>query len=363
MSPSGPLHRHGYRGTTPHTLPVREHRTRVDDSTDMNLGAVPYGRAMRAGRVDAVVVGCFAVCAVGCGRLGFRPLAEGVDGGGSASTDANDAMDSPDASADASTHTCNPGAPFGAPVAFTELDTAGMEGTLRLLPDELTGYFWSESGGPREDLRIATRADLDSPFVVGDVAGVNSATRDDVDPTIASDRSVLVFRRNDIDGDHIYVAPVIDAATFGPPTAVSTLNLANADSQPFLQPGGDTLLFISKVTGGGDVYASTRTGTSFSAPVQLTELATVSLESDPVLSADGRTVFFGSDRPGGSGLIDIYTATRATTAQPFGSPTVLASVSSAANEGPSWLSLDGCRLYLSSDRSGATTIYVATRGP
>ncbi len=51
------------------------------------------------------------------------------------------------------------------------IDTAGMEGTLRLLPDELTGYFWSESGGPAgpDGKRQSARPGLQR---LGDAAGV-----------------------------------------------------------------------------------------------------------------------------------------------------------------------------------------------
>jgi len=36
-------------------------------------------------------------------------------------------------------------------------------------------------------------------------------------------------------------------------------------------------------------------------------------------------------------------------------------VNSAGDDGPSWLSPDGCRMYISSDRAGTNDVFVAQR--
>ena len=89
---------------------------------------------------------------------------------------------------------------------------------------------------------------------------------------------------------------------------------------------------------------------------------TTSDERDPVISRDGLTLYFASTRAGGLGGADIYVTTRLSTSLAFGTPVALPGLSSAAGEGPSWISPDGCHLYLSSARAGTPDIYLAVRG-
>jgi hypothetical protein len=82
-------------------------------------------------------------------------------------------------------------------------------------------------------------------------------------------------------------------------------------------------------------------------------------------SWDGLSLFFPSDRPGGSGGMDIWTTTRATTESPWGSPVNLGPAvnSSAWDMGPK-VTPDGLTLYFHSVRSGGyggEDIYVTTR--
>ena len=88
------------------------------------------------------------------------------------------------------------------------------------------------------------------------------------------------------------------------------------------------------------------------------------LDELPVVTDDELTVYFGSDRPGGNGGLDIRVAHRTTTADGFGVPTLDATLSSASNDYPLWISADGCRFLLSSNRPGGVggiDIYMATR--
>jgi hypothetical protein len=260
--------------------------------------------------------------------------------------------------------TCNRAAPFGVPVAITELnDPTQSDGTLRLLPDELSGYFWSHRGSSATAVvYLATRADFATPWSITPLQGL-ALTGNQLDPTISSDGSLLVLRRN-APGDDLFEAARVSPDTFAAATAISTLDTGATEVQPFLQVGGNELYFSSSRTGSGDIYRSTRTGMAFSAPTQVSELSTAFDEGDPVITPDGLTIYFRSDRPnpGGPAGYNIYTATRATIADPFGAASLVPSVNSDADDGPSWISLDGCRLYISSARAGTNDIYVSTRG-
>lgn len=256
---------------------------------------------------------------------------------------------------------CDLAAPFGTPVLIAELsDSVQPDGTLRLLPDELTGYFWSRRSAGMSQIYVVSRPDLASPFTLELVTGVGGGANQ-VDPSISDDGSVMVLRQSG-PGDDLYVATRVTVDTFTGTTAISSLNTASAEAQCFLPIGRDEIYFESTRTGAGDIYMATRTGTTFSPPTALMSLATPYDEGDPVVTADGLTIYFRSDRPAAFGGYNIYTATRTDLGDTFGPATLVPNVNTSADDGPSWISPDGCRLYISSDAAGTNDVYVASRG-
>jgi len=257
--------------------------------------------------------------------------------------------------------TCNRAAPFGTPIAIAELnDPTKGDGTLRLLPDELSGYFWSFRAGSNAQLYLATRPDLATPFAVTPVQGLALAGSA-LDPTISADGTLLVFRHN-TPGDDLYEATRISPDTFNPAAAIANVDTGATEVQPFLQLGSAELYFSSDRTGNGDIYRSTQIGTAFGAPALVSELASTSDDGDPVIAPDGLTIYFRSSRAAAPLGYNIYVATRATTGGTFGSAQLVPNVNSDSDDGPSWISPDGCRLYISSARAGTNDIYVSTRG-
>ncbi len=82
------------------------------------------------------------------------------------------------------------------------------------------------------------------------------------------------------------------------------------------------------------------------------------------MDANDLTIFWGSNRPdyGSLGDFDILVARRTSPADPFaGIANAGAAVNSSALDLPGWVSLDGCRLYLESDRAGSRDLYVSSR--
>ncbi len=294
-----------------------------------------------------LAVAALFTAACGCGRLDFERRVGGtVDG----------AVDAVDAPAGA----CNPVAEFGTPVLIPELSSQAVaDGTLRLLPDELTGYFW-RGDPPNPDIFYVSRPTLAAPFTITVVQGINGATGE-LDPTVGAD-GVMVFRRNG-PGDELYVTTQITPDTFSAPTALTVLNTGAVEGQGFLPIGSDVLYFQSKRSMAGDLYTSMRTGTSFTAPALITELATADEEGDPVVSPDGLTIWFRTNRAATLGGFNIMTATRGTPTGTFGPATLVANLNTEGDDGPSWISPDGCRMYLSSNVAGTNDVYVATRGP
>jgi Tol biopolymer transport system component len=286
----------------------------------------------------------------GCGRIFFEPHRSDGD----ASTD--------DVAVADAAGTCDSQAPFGAPRLISELsDLGALDGTLRLMPDELTGYMWSYTQRADGDLYYVTRSALDLPFTMTRVTSVSTASQE-LDPTFTSDGSMVVFRRSG-PGDDLYVAPISAPGVLGTVTPINAVNGASTEAQPFMPLGRNELYFQSTRTMAGDIYISTWSGgTTFSTPTLVAGLATPSVEGDPVVTGDGLTIYYRSDAPAAIARFNIYVATRASTTDPFGAPQLVPNVNTPADDGPSWISPNGCRLYISSDLGGTNDIYVSTRG-
>jgi WD40-like Beta Propeller Repeat len=294
-----------------------------------------------------------------------------TDSGGTEGTGAG-----PDGDAQAGADTgdaagpCDLTKPFGAPVAITELESAGAEGGLRLFPDELTGFFWStRAGGPgTANIYATTRPDRASPFgAITLLDNVNSTGTFQLDPTSLPSGLTLIFRSIRAEagagGDDLFSAARADTdADFSQAAPITSLNSASNDVQPFVTSDGAEVYYASDRTGNYEIYRATVQGGVYGAPTPVAELNQAGVDdADPVLSADRLTIFFASTRPGGQGGSDIWTATRTSTTSAFGASTNVAELNSTAQDDPTWLSVDRCRLYMSVGSMPSTHEYVATR--
>lgn len=140
-------------------------------------------------------------------------------------------------------------------------------------------------------------------------------------------------------------------------------NSAGGEFSPSLvETAEGTLLYFSSPGAGGlqDVYVSQmRPDGTFAPGAPVAELNTVGFNDQmPNVSRDGLEMVFASDRTGGSGLFDIYVATRDTTADAWSNPVNLGpAVNTTAAETRPSLSGDGQRLHFG--RLG--DIWVSTR--
>jgi Tol biopolymer transport system component len=287
--------------------------------------------------------------AAACGRLDF-----------------DDHADAPGAGSGA----CDLSAPFGTPVELASLDPdGGEEGTIRFLPDELTGYYWSSQGqaGAQEPTHLyrVTRPDLASPFTSVAIDSLDVVNLSEIDPSPTPDDTLLLFRRTGSGaGDRIFMALGPGDGTFGSGALVAALHSGTGEEQPFIPLTGDEIYFQSHLngSGSGDVYRATRTGSAFS-DVQLVNVSVDGYEDgDPMLAPNGLDLYFRSDRPAEHAKFNVWMAHRDTISDDFGAAVEVPNINGSANEGPSWMSADGCRLYLSSDRLGVNEPFVATRG-
>jgi hypothetical protein len=91
----------------------------------------------------------------------------------------------------------------------------------------------------------------------------------------------------------------------------------------------------------------------FAPAMRVAELASDGDESDnPTLTADLLEIYFTSEREGGAGKVDVWTARRASAAEPFAAPEPVTAVNSDQTETSPAVSLDGLELWLGTERDG-----------
>jgi Tol biopolymer transport system component len=311
-----------------------------------DLGNIPDGGAGTAGSGGAGQGGATGAAGV----VGTGGTGGGAGGGGGAPKCRTDVI-------------------FDAPVLLDGVNStsANSDDGAQLSPDELTVYFASSRSGDAGgwNLWTATRPALGQPFArVTALSQVNSSS-DDSDPSVTADGLTLYYTKAEGGNTapwRIYrsTRSSIEGA-FGPGALVPDVNVSGTvNGQSYVMPDGSALYYIASAGGGGQEIwrAQAAAGGRFDPPVHLSELGSSADESSPVVTADELTIYFGSTRSGGAGGVDIWMASRNSTAEPFGTPRNVAELNSGANYVPSWISPDTCRLYLWAD-----AIYVASRRP
>lgn len=160
--------------------------------------------------------------------------------------------------------------------------------------------------------------------------------------------------------------------TWGTPRNLGAMvNGTSFDHTANISPDGLSLLFSSDRPGGlggMDMWIAARysVDSPWGAPVNMGPTVNSAMwDLSPRISADGLSLYFHSTRPGGRGSEDIWMATRAAKADPWGTPVNLGpAINSSANDGEAVLSPDGLVIFFSSDRAGGVGSYdlwMATR--
>jgi Tol biopolymer transport system component len=134
---------------------------------------------------------------------------------------------------------------------------------------------------------------------------------------------------------------------WSPPVLVPNVNSGFDDLGPAISRDGRSLYFHSTRPGGvgsSDIWVSRRASRKhpWQPPINLgPAINTAAAETVPAFSRDGHWMFFNSDRPGGSGLLDLWVSWRPRTNDDFGWTTPMnlgPNVNSSAQDaGPSYL--------------------------
>lgn len=124
---------------------------------------------------------------------------------------------------------------------------------------------------------------------------------------------------------------------------------------PWVIADGDVFYFTYEQGTTIDVWRASKTGSTYDA-VPVGGIASGLPETSAVLTDDESTIFFA--RTVAAGDDDVYVASRPDPSQPFsGTIRVDAASVTGKNDRPTWVSADGCVLWITSNRDGATKVH------
>jgi hypothetical protein len=288
---------------------------------------------------------------------------------------------------------CDWDKPFDPPKPILgSVNSAQDDSTPSLTRDELTMFFQRSANATEASTLVVYRKSLSDPFGPPETLTLpGGQLQPPAGATITGDGLVLIFQATKVgDADNVippfYTAvrndtnvrfnePRLFEAIKGEPQSPPLLSI---EAFAALTISGDEVLFssnragpdgirhlyrVKKATDGADLD-----GYDAKTLAPLDELnadGAQGSESGVTLSDDGLTIYFGSDRSGGKGDSDIYVAHRQTRDAKFdkASVRVVGELNSEKWDVPGWLSPDGCRLYMYSNRAVNKDIYVAERAP
>lgn len=167
----------------------------------------------------------------------------------------------------------------------------------------------------------------------------------------------------------LLTAPLAAQFGWGTPGPVAALNTTAADTGAHIAVDGLTAHWTSFISGNWEFYSATRpTRTAaWSAPVLETALSDpTAVDNEPFLSADGLTIYLASMRTGGVGSFDIMRATRPTVGSPWNTPTFITEVNSTDTDSGPAVTADELEMYFLTTGWGApfppqNAIFVAKR--
>lgn len=325
---------------------------------------------MRVGFPIALVLAAASACSLS----GLDGYASGVDAGSSdAGVDAaKDATNLPDQVAPDSSSTdggsdvvtppaCNLAAPFGAATAVTSLNTSVIDGTALLSPDELTVLFMSNRLNAGLNVFTASRANKTAGFgSVAPLASLNFAGADTWNVALTGDGLTAYLVTDQGAANNMYVATRASSLVgFGTPKLMPPPIVSG--TQPFVTPDGKALYYTDETT--GPKYKITRAALGPPPTVAAVPISVPSLDVGiPVINPTETLIYFSAFDHTNFLSYDIWTAKRATASDAWSTPTAVTELNTAGFEAPSWVSPDGCALYLTRASSGGDwDIYVARK--
>jgi hypothetical protein len=280
-------------------------------------------------------------------------------------TTTGDAGDTTDSGAPMLGAPCDLSKPFDAPAIVPSLYSGSGEFDARLSSDELTIWFSSgrqtptmPEGGPGDLIWVAKRASITDNFGMPQLLpNVNDSFA--MSPTVTGNGLELFYAASNQNVGTIMLATRPDTMSefANPAPLMGLMNATNGN--PYISRDGNDLFFDSGAS--SDIYESVRGPQGFGAPKALgLGSSPTQWAADPVITADRKRLYFAAAN--GNNGADIYTASRSSISDAFDTPAPVSELNTTAGDSPSWLSDDGCRIYIArTDSKNTYNIYLATR--
>jgi Tfp pilus assembly protein PilP len=321
-----------------------------------------------------IVAARWFISSMGIGLLGCGGLVPAADG------DPNlmDGAQRDSSLVDAALPACNMSAEFGIPQKVRELNESAFQEGARITPSGLELYLTREDPDNFKQIRHYTRASLQSPWSFDRTEDQLSVplTGSDLDPPNGRAASGYMSFRSETfaylgvlqeGGSAVNPASKIFTTTrsgpnmpWGVPVAAG-INASTASTDfPWYNSKNARLYFASGELGSRHISVASVVGELIQSPEALQidtlfpPLQGVS-EYQPVLDGDGSHMYF----TGTPGRNVFSTTARAKTL--FNTPIPEPGLNVATRNQVSWLSPDGCEIYLTIEDMGSSLIYKARR--
>jgi hypothetical protein len=253
---------------------------------------------------------------------------------------------------------CDPTKPWNLPRPINELNTPTVVDIGgRLSEDELTVYI-----GRNNNILKATRMKIADPFGMLTPSEVNAPGATSGHFTSSSDGVRAYFAstgRPDSDGMDIYTTTrMTTALPWGTPSRVVGIPTNRQEDHPWLRYDGKALYWDANDNNSFDIWRGDvlpQNGVIINATV-VPSLRTGANETSPVVTADDLTIYF-SRSPG----LVVHVAKRNLPTDNWGPATIVAELNAPTNQRVNWLSPDGCRMILYSERAGGGDLFVTEK--
>ena len=251
---------------------------------------------------------------------------------------------------------------FGSPAVVVVTPGVGVDDDPSMTSDLLELYFNRDA-----DIYVAKRTTVGSAFGVPVKIAELSSAANETGPSVSANGLVMYFasdRSPTLGNNDIWMSTRASRnVAWGVPVHVTELSSPNGDTGIAVTNDNLKAVFASdRASTSGDLFLSTRSSTSvaWGAPVLLSSVHQPSSPSSPMLSDDGLSLTWDINLGSGG---DFYIATRATTADSFGTPVLLTDLSSpTAEDNDLWISPDGHHcVFISTRVGGVYSFFEATR--
>jgi Tol biopolymer transport system component len=258
---------------------------------------------------------------------------------------------------------CDLDGDFGTPTPLVELNDPDYNEERAWLSDDERTIYFSTSRDSGYNIYVATRRDPRGMFG-GTQQLFGVAMIEEASPALTSDGMTMIYAESPIGADTYDLMVATRTETGGPFTAMLLATVSDPnfnDGAPWVDEDASVLYFETNRDGTLDIYRSVSDGNTFGTPEPVGALNTASADGSPVLHPNLGLVYFASNRGGTLGDDDVWVATVSKDGNTFGPANNVTAVNSAEADAPSWISPDGCRLYLASRRDGFLDLYVAEK--